>query len=71
MRTRSVPGKRKPKTWLPWSILPSSRRRTLLFGDLITAVYDVYGTAKAGGILRRAINTHVGGFPGPRRYLIS
>jgi len=71
MRIRRDPEKRKPDTWLPWSILPSSRRRTLLFGDLITAVYDVYGTAKAGGILRRAVNTHGVECPGPRRYLIS
>ena len=70
MRARSLSEKRKSDTWLPWFIFPSSQRKTLLFGDLVTAVYDTYGTAEAGEVLRRAVNTHVVGFLGSRRYLI-
>jgi hypothetical protein len=43
----------------------------MVFGDLVMSVYDAYGTAKAGGILRRAVNSHMVGFLGSRRYLIS
>jgi hypothetical protein len=71
MRIKNTPEKPTADAGLPWSILPSSQRNALLFGDLITAVYDAFGKAKAQGIVRQAVNTRAVGFLGPYRYRIT
>lgn len=47
------------------------KKKGLLFGDLIAAVYDACGKRKAGGIVRLAVNAHLVTFRGPNRYLIT
>ena len=71
MRIRNIPERPEADAGLPWSILPSSQRNALLFGDLITAVYDAFGKVKAPGVLRQAVNTRTVGFLGPCRYRIT
>ena len=44
--------------------------KALKFGDLIAAVYECCGKAKANGLLRLAVNAHLVVFPGRQRFMI-
>ena len=45
-------------------------RRLLRFGDLIAAVYEGCGKARANGLLRLAVNAHLVVFPQRQRFMI-
>jgi len=45
-------------------------RKVLRFGDLVAAVYEHCGKARASGLLRLAVNAHLVEFPRQRRFII-
>jgi hypothetical protein len=71
MKSRSILEKVKFNSGLPWCVMPIPLKKTLMFGDLITAVYDACGKRRARGILRHAVNAHQVAFRGPFRYQIA
>jgi hypothetical protein len=46
------------------------KKKPLMFGDLIAAVYAAYGKQKAKRIVRLAVNAHLVEFRGHDRFVI-
>ena len=65
MKVKSMPRK------LPQRIRTSDcTRKPLRFGDLIAAVYERCGKARANGLLRLAVNAHLVAFPEGQLFMI-
>ena len=47
------------------------KKKALMFGDFITAVYDACGKRRAREIVRFAVNAHLVVFRGQHRFVIS
>ncbi|MEK7684238.1 MAG: hypothetical protein AAB466_02320 [Verrucomicrobiota bacterium] len=47
------------------------RKKSLTFGEFITAAYDTWGKRRAKGIVRLAVKAHLIEFRGQRRIVIS
>jgi hypothetical protein len=47
------------------------KKKTLTFGDFITAAYHAWGARRAKGFVRLAVESHLVEFSGRRRLVIS
>jgi hypothetical protein len=53
------------------NIRNDDKKRVLLFGDFIAAAYRVWGSRRAKGFVRLAVNAHLVEFRGRQRFVIS
>ena len=53
-----------------YSMESDGKKRTLTFGDLITAAYRAWGAQRAKGLVRLAVNAHLVVFRGQQRFEI-
>jgi hypothetical protein len=51
--------------------MKNKRKKNLTLGDLIEAAYHVWGTARAGEVLRLAVKARLVVFQGHEQFLIS
>jgi hypothetical protein len=49
----------------------NDKKKELTFGDFITAAYRAWGSRRAKGYVRLAVEAHLLEFRGRRRYVIS
>ena len=49
----------------------NGKKRVLLFGDFVAAVYQALGRRRAKEVVRTAVNEGLVVFPGRERYVIS
>jgi hypothetical protein len=49
----------------------NSKKRVLLFGDLVAAIFQACGRRRAKELVRAAVNDHLVVFPGRQRVVIS
>ena len=48
----------------------NGKKKTLTFGDFIAATYRAWGSHRAKGLLRLAVNAHLVVFRGQQRFVI-
>lgn len=48
----------------------TGNRKSLTFGDLVASAYRAWGSRRAKGLVRLAVNTHLVVFQGQQRFVI-
>jgi hypothetical protein len=53
------------------TVRTNTRKRGLVFGDLIVAAYEAWGKRRASGYVRLAVNAQLVEFRGRQRFVIT